>query len=47
MEDFTKVLSELHQAYVQHMLSPGNKPGQSLSCSQTFSFSLRFDLVLL
>nr|KAG5705305.1 hypothetical protein BaRGS_010756 [Batillaria attramentaria] len=27
MEDFTKVLSELHQAYVQHMLSPGNKPG--------------------
>ncbi|XP_076463027.1 uncharacterized protein LOC143295291 isoform X2 [Babylonia areolata] len=27
IEDFTKVLAEFHQAYVNHMMSPGNKPG--------------------
>ncbi|XP_025084583.1 spidroin-1-like isoform X2 [Pomacea canaliculata] len=27
MEDFTKVLMEMQQAYVQHMMSPANKPG--------------------
>ncbi|KAL8604759.1 hypothetical protein ACOMHN_017718 [Nucella lapillus] len=27
IDDFTKVLAEFHQAYVNHMMSPGNKPG--------------------
>ena len=42
MDDFTKVLVELHQAYVQHMMSPGNKPGLCPYLLLVFSYNLLF-----